>query len=75
METIGGRSDRRSLGAADLLSHLVIAGRLRRLAQQQRVGSRLGNVGGVGTLDPADVGIVGIVVDIDIRREMTPPRP
>ena len=42
----------------------------RHLAHQQRVGFHLGNVGGVGTLDPADVGIVRIVVDIDDRREI-----
>ena len=40
------------------------------LAGQQGVGCDFGNVGGVGTLDLADTGIVGVVVDVDHRGEI-----
>ncbi len=44
--------------------------RPRHLARQQRIGFHLGDVSGKGALDPADIGIVGVVVDIDHRREI-----
>ena len=43
---------------------------MRDLVQQQRVGFDLGNIGGIGALDPADIGIVGIVIDVDHGREI-----
>ena len=42
----------------------------RDLACQQRIGFHLDDVGGKGTLDPADIGILRIVIDIDHRREI-----
>ena len=42
----------------------------RDLARQQRVGCNLPDIGGVSALDLADIGIVGIVIDIDDRREI-----
>ena len=60
----------RAADAGKMLQAQADALRLRHLAHQQRVGLHLGNVGGIGTLDPADVGIVGVVIDIDHGREI-----
>jgi hypothetical protein len=42
----------------------------RNLAHQKRIGFDLADIGGKGSLDAADIGIVGIVIDIDDRCEI-----
>src|SRR5438552_17711329 len=42
----------------------------RKLADQNRVGFDLADIGGVRSLDAADIWIVRIVVDVDDRREI-----
>jgi hypothetical protein len=42
----------------------------RDLAHQQRVGFNLADIGGIGSLDLADIRIVRVVVDVDDRREI-----
>ena len=44
--------------------------RPRHLACQQRIGLHLGDVGGIGPLDPADIGVFRVVIDVDHRREI-----
>ena len=60
----------RAADAGKMLQAQADALLARDLAHQQRIGFHLGDVGGVGALDPADVGIVGVVIDIDHRREI-----
>ena len=60
----------RAADAGKMLQAQPDALRPRHLACQQRIGFHLGDVGGKGTLDPADIGIFGVVIDVDDRREI-----
>src|SRR5215470_15224258 len=42
----------------------------RYLAHQQRAGFDLADIGGIGSLDATDIGIVRVVIDVDDRREI-----
>ena len=56
------------IGAADagkMLQAKPDTGLARGFVHQQGIGRDLADIGGVGTLDPANIGIGGIVVDID----------
>ena len=64
------RIHHRAADAGEMLQAQADALRPRHLACQQRIGFHLGDVGGKGTLDPADIGIFGVVIDIDHRREI-----
>lgn len=64
------RIHHRAADAGEMLQAQADALRPRHLACQQRIGFHLGDVGGVGTLDSADIGVVRIVVDVDDRREI-----
>ena len=42
----------------------------RNLVDQQRIGFDVADIAGIGALDPPDVGIIGVIVDIDHGREI-----
>ena len=64
------RIHHRAADAGKMLQAQADALRPRHLVCQQRIGFHLGDIGGKGTLDPADIGIFGVVIDIDHRREI-----
>ena len=64
------RIHHRAADAGKMLQAKPDALRPRHLACQQRIGLHLGDIGGKGTLDPADIGIVRVVIDVDHRREI-----
>ena len=64
------RIHRRAADSGKMFQAKADALRPRHLACQQRIGFHLGDVGGIGTLDPADIGVFRVVIDIDYRREI-----